>query len=55
MYYWWVIIYPDGQKKNTEQLIFFLDFALINSYPFFTLLDRPSILPYNNIKISKFG
>ena len=40
--------------QKTEQSIF-QDFALINSYLFFTLLDRASFPHYNNTKIIKFG
>ena len=43
-----------GGPKITEQSIF-QDFALINSYLFFTLLDRASFPRYNNTKIIKFG
>ena len=38
----------------TEQSIF-QDFALLNSYLFFTLVDRASFFHYNNTKIIKFG
>ena len=50
--YKFLVYIPGGQK--TEQSIF-QDFALINSYLFFTLLDRASFPQYNNTKIIKFG
>ena len=46
--------YTGWPPKKTEQSIF-QDFALINSYLFFTLLDRASFPHDNNTKIIKFG
>ena len=50
-------VIPGGPKKKTESRNsqFFQDFALINIYFFFTLLDRASFPYYNNTKIIKFG
>ena len=52
----WGSTIPGGPEK-TEQSIqsIFQDFALINSYLFFTLLDRASFFHHNNTKIIKFG
>ena len=44
---------PGGQKTPEQSI--FQDFALINSYFLFTLLDRVSFSHYNNTKIIKFG
>ena len=46
-----IVLYRVAKKK--EQSI--QDFALINSYLFFTWLDRVSFPHYNNTKIIKFG
>ena len=52
--YIYIYIYTGWPKKTPEQSIF-QDFALINSYLFFTLLDRASFPHYNKTMIIKFG
>ena len=44
-----------NKDGTVDTVDFFQDFALINSYLFFTLLDRASFSHYNNTKIIKFG
>ena len=46
---------PGGPKKEQSIQSIFQNFALINSYLFFNLLDRASLPHYNNTKIIKFG
>ena len=50
-------IIPGGQKKKTEQSIFFLGLCSNQQLSFYTLLDRASFSHshYNNTKIIKFG
>ena len=52
---WHFALYRVAQKMEQSIQSIFQDFALINSYHFFTLLDRASFPHYNNTKIIKFG